>query len=33
MFNLQQIFQIFLVHNNIWLKMLELSEKFFLLTL
>lgn len=29
MFNLQQIFQNFLVHNNILLKMLELSEKFF----
>lgn len=29
MFNLQQIFQNFLVHNNIWLKMLELSEKIF----
>lgn len=29
MFNLKQIFQNFLVHNNIWLKMLELSEKFF----
>lgn len=29
MFNLQQIFQIFLVHNNIWLEILELSEKIF----
>ena len=29
MFNLQQIFQNFFVHNNIWLKMLELSEKIF----